>query len=78
MPYVNVQIVEDENTAEKKAALVRGITQVIVDVLGRRPDGTYVVIQEVPADSWGIGYQTIAARRAEADERPREEEEGEA
>ncbi len=65
MPYVNIQIVEDENTIEKKRALVRGVTQVIVDVLGRRPDGTYIIIAEVPAENWGIGYTTIADRRAD-------------
>ncbi len=64
MPYVNIQIVEDDNTAEKKAALVRGATQLLVDVLGRRPEGVYVVVQEIPAENWGIGYDTIAARRA--------------
>lgn len=66
MPYINIQIVEDENTTEKKQALIRGATQLMVDVLGRRPEGTYVVIQEIPAEDWGIGYQSIAERRAAA------------
>lgn len=66
MPYINIQIVEDDNTVEKKEALVRGATQLVVDVLGRRPESTYVVIQEVAQDSWGIGYETIARRRAAA------------
>jgi 4-oxalocrotonate tautomerase len=63
MPYIKIQIVEDGNTVEQKQALVRGATQLIVDVLGRRPESTYVVIEEVPQENWGIGYDTIAMRR---------------
>jgi len=65
MPYVHVQMIEDGNTDEQKAALIEGITKVFVDVLNRRPDGVWVVIDEIPQQSWGIGGRSIAARRAE-------------
>jgi 4-oxalocrotonate tautomerase len=66
MPYIRIEIVEDGTTEEQKARLIRGATELIVDVLGRDPQGTYVVIDEIPQENWGIGYQSIAARRRAA------------
>jgi 4-oxalocrotonate tautomerase len=66
MPYIHVQMIEDGNTDAQKAALIEGITQVFVDVLERRADGVWVVIDEIPQKNWGIGGQSIAARRGAA------------
>ena len=66
MPYVNVRITKDGVTAEQKAAVIRGITQVLVDVLGKNPLTTFVVIDEVETDNWGIGGETITERRKRA------------
>jgi 4-oxalocrotonate tautomerase len=66
MPYVRIEIVEDGTTAEQKSRLIRGATQLIVDILGRDPKGTYVIIDEIPQDNWGIGYESIAERRRSA------------
>ena len=63
MPYVRVDMIADGNTTEQKAELIRGITEVFVRVLGRRPEGVYVALNEVPLENWGIGYETVAARR---------------
>lgn len=64
MPYVNIKITrEGEVTPEKKAALIKGATQLLVDVLGKNPATTVVVIDEVDTDNWGIGGESITVRR---------------
>ena len=67
MPYVNIRITEEGATAAQKAELIRGVTQLLVDVLGKNPATTVVVIDEVATDNWGIGGETITVRRAAAD-----------
>lgn len=63
MPYVNIRITREGVTAEQKAALIQGATQLLVDVLGKNPQTTVVVIDEVETDNWGIGGETVTARR---------------
>lgn len=63
MPYVNIRITREGATAEQKAALIQGATQLLVDVLGKNPQTTVVVIDEVETDNWGIGGETVTARR---------------
>jgi 4-oxalocrotonate tautomerase len=54
MPYVNVKITRDGVTAEQKARLVAEITRALVEVLGKRPEHTHVVIDEVEPENWGF------------------------
>jgi len=65
MPYVNIKITREQNTPEQKAALIRGVTQLLVDVLGKNPQTTVVVIDEVDTDNWGIGGESVTVRRAQ-------------
>lgn len=58
MPYVNIKLA-GEVPAEKKAELIERVTQSITDVLGKRSSSTYVVIEEVNPDNWGVGGETI-------------------
>ena len=56
MPYVKVQITrEGDTSAERKAEVIQGMTRVLEDVLGKDPRTTFVVIEEVELESWGIG-----------------------
>ncbi len=56
MPYVNIKITREGNvTAEQKAALIEGVTELLVRVLGKSPATTVVVIDEVELENWGIG-----------------------
>lgn len=64
MPYVNIQITREGATAEQKAELIRGTTDLLVRVLNKNPATTFVVIDEVDTDNWGIGGQTVTALRA--------------
>ncbi len=63
MPYVNIRITKEGATAEQKAKLIKGVTRLLVDVLGKNPETTVVVIDEVETDNWGIGGETVTARR---------------
>jgi 4-oxalocrotonate tautomerase len=64
MPYVNIKITKEGTTAEQKAELIKGATQLLVDVLGKNPKTTVVVIDEVETDNWGVAGETITVRRA--------------
>lgn len=56
MPYVNIKITEEGGTTnEQKAALIQGVTDLLVEVLDKSPATTFVVIDEVKLEHWGIG-----------------------
>jgi 4-oxalocrotonate tautomerase len=64
VPYVNVKITKEGLTREKKATLVRGITDLLVEVLGKKPEHTHIVIDEVDDENWGYaGVLTDEYRR---------------
>jgi 4-oxalocrotonate tautomerase len=63
MPYVNIKITREGVTPDQKAELVRGATKLLVDVLGKNPQTTVVVIEEIDTDNWGIGGETVTERR---------------
>jgi 4-oxalocrotonate tautomerase len=63
MPYVNIKITREGATREQKQALIEGATQLLVDVLGKNPKTTVVVIDEVDTDNWGIAGESITVRR---------------
>ena len=70
MPYVNIKITrEGDVTPEKKAALIQGVTDVLVNVLGKSPATTVVVIDEVDMDNWGIGGLPVKAYREQRRDR---------
>jgi 4-oxalocrotonate tautomerase len=56
MPYVTIKITrEGGTTREQKAALIQGVTDLLVNVLDKSPATTFVVIDEVELENWGIG-----------------------
>ena len=62
MPIVNIMITRegsaperDAPTAEEKARLIKGVSELLLDVLGKPLDSTFVTIQEVELDNWGWG-----------------------
>ncbi|WP_291272766.1 4-oxalocrotonate tautomerase family protein [Geothrix sp.] len=63
MPYVNIRITREGATSEQKARLIQGATQLLVEVLGKNPQTTVVVIDEVETDNWGIGGESVTVRR---------------
>jgi 4-oxalocrotonate tautomerase len=63
MPYVNVRITDDNVTSAQKDEVIKGITDVLVQVLGKNPETTFVVIDEVPLENWGHRGTSIATAR---------------
>lgn len=63
MPLINIKITKDGVSPEKKEALIQGATQLMVDVLGKNPATTFVIIDEVETDNWGIGGVSVTQRR---------------
>lgn len=66
MPYVNVQITRGA-TREQKETLVREITETLVRTLGKKPEHTHIVLQEIDEENWGFaGLLTDEYRRRQA------------
>lgn len=63
MPYVNIKITRDGATAEQKARLIKGVTDLLVEVLDKNPATTMVIVDEVETDNWGIGGESVTTRR---------------
>lgn len=55
MPYVNIKVTREGVTAHQKADLISGVTDLLVRVLDKNPATTFVVIDEVALEDWGIG-----------------------
>lgn len=68
MPFVNIRVTRENGspTAEQKAELIKGATDLLVRVLGKNPATTVVIIDEVETDNWGIGGETVTVRRNKA------------
>ena len=67
MPYVNIKVTREGVTAEQKEQLVQGATQLLYDVLGKDPQLTMVVIDEVETDNWGFAGETITRLKQRSD-----------
>jgi len=63
MPYVNIKITKEGATTAQKKQLIQGVTGLLRDILGKNPQTTVVVIEEVDTDNWGIAGETITERR---------------
>ncbi len=63
MPYVNIKVTKEGVTADQKAELIKGVTDLLAKVLGKNPATTVVVIDEVDTDNWGIGGEAVTVRR---------------
>lgn len=63
MPYVNIKITREGATAEQKTKLIEGATRLLQFVLGKNPETTVVVIEEVDTDNWGIGGESVTEKR---------------
>ena len=56
MPYVKIEVTREGVTREQKQQLIKGVTDLISDVLNKDPQLTFVVIQEYDLDDWGHAY----------------------
>ncbi|MGC4060830.1 MAG: 4-oxalocrotonate tautomerase family protein [Aquabacterium sp.] len=63
MPYVNIKITREGATSAQKAELISGVTDLLVRVLDKNPATTFVVIDEVEMDNWGIAGESVTVLR---------------
>lgn len=61
---MNIRITREGATADQKAELIRGVTDLLVRVLDKSPATTFVVIDEVALEDWGVGGLPVAEYRA--------------
>ena len=62
MPIVRVEIAKGVASVEQKRAVIRRMTDVLVEELGRKPEYVFVVIDEVDMDNWGRKGMTLSGR----------------
>ena len=62
--YVDIKVTDGTNTVEEKAEMISQTVNMLKDVVGIIQEACYVVIDDLPADSWGYNGKTQAARAA--------------
>lgn len=71
MPYVNIKVTQEGGpngtgpSTDEKAQLVAGVTDLLEQVLNKKPATTFVVIDEVPLDNWGMSGRQVSQIRAD-------------
>ena len=63
MPYIKIEVTREGITREQKQTLIKGVTDIITDVLNKDPQLTHVVIQEVDLDDWGFAGEQVSVLR---------------
>ena len=70
MPMVTIQVTREGSapgrpavTPDEKARIIAGVSQLLLDVLNKPLDATFVVIEEVALENWGVGGLPVAEWR---------------
>ena len=63
MPYIKIEVTREGITREQKQTLIKGVTDLITNVLNKDPQLTHVVIQEIDLDDWGFAGEQVSALR---------------
>lgn len=70
MPMVTIQVTREGSgpgrsavTAEEKTKLIAGVSQLLLDVLNKPLEATFVVIEEVELENWGWGGMSVPEYR---------------
>ena len=63
MPYVKIEVTREGVTREQKQSLIKGVTDLITEVLNKDPQLTHVVIQEIELDDWGFAGEQVSVLR---------------
>ena len=77
MPYVNIKVTREgtapgatATTPEQKRALIKGVSDLLFEVMGKPHDATSVVVEEVDLENWGVGGVTTPEWRARGKGQP--------
>ena len=70
MPYVNIKVTREgttpgaqATTPEQKKKLIKGVSDLLFEVMGKPHASTFVVIDEVELDNWGHKGTSVAELR---------------
>lgn len=63
MPYILIQITKENVSIQQKQQLIQEATDLVVRVLDKDPATTFVVIDEVETDNWGVAGESVSAIR---------------
>lgn len=63
MPYVKIEVTREGVTREQKRALIKGVTDLITEVLNKDPQLTHVVIEEYDLNNWGYAGEQVSILR---------------
>jgi 4-oxalocrotonate tautomerase len=70
MPYVNIKITrEGGTTPQQKAQLIKGVSELLLEVLNKPLNATFVVIDEVELEDWGVGGLPVDEYRKQVGEK---------
>lgn len=73
MPFIHLKITNDGVTKEQKSQIVAEFTATLQRVLGKRPEHTHMVIEEIDPENWGFAgmltteYREMLAKTQPAD-----------
>jgi 4-oxalocrotonate tautomerase len=65
MPYIRIEVTREGVTLAQKKQLIAEATELMVRVLNKDPAATFVVIDEVDTDNWGVAGRTVTELRRE-------------
>jgi 4-oxalocrotonate tautomerase len=60
--YVDIKVTEGTNTSEEKAEMISETVKMLKENIGVLQEACYVVIDDIPANSWGYDGKTQAER----------------
>jgi 4-oxalocrotonate tautomerase len=63
MPYIKIEVSREGVTREQKQALIKGVTNLVSEVLNKAPELTFVVIKEYDTDNWGLNGEQVSVLR---------------
>jgi 4-oxalocrotonate tautomerase len=63
MPYVNIRVTDEGVTPQQKLALIEGATDLLSRVLYMYRANTFVIIDVVPTDNWGVARDCVTNGR---------------
>ncbi len=63
MPYIKIELTREGVTRQQKQQLIKGVTDLMTNVLNKDPHLTHVVIQEVALDDWGYAGDQVSVLR---------------
>ncbi len=63
MPFVNIKVTESNISSEQKEKIIKGVTDLLADVLSKNPKSVMVLIEEISSDNWGLGGESVTNLR---------------